>query len=198
MDNNIAIIDNFDSFTFNIVHLLKQVSSAKISVQRNNAIDETILDSASHIIFSPGPGVPKDAGKMMAIIDRYKNRTPMLGVCLGHQALAEYFGGALQQLHQVHHGIRCPILFPKERPLFFNHVPQGSFVGRYHSWAVDELQLPDTLRIIARDEQGTILAIQHQYLPIVGVQFHPESILTEYGEMMLQNFLSMKGVNVCS
>lgn len=181
------MIDNYDSFTFNLVQLVKDNSTFEIDVFRNDEIDLSDIDSYDKIILSPGPGLPKDAGIMNQIIERYKNEKSIFGVCLGMQAIGEVFGSTLYNLNEPFHGISTTISHNSEKIL--KGIPSNFNVGRYHSWALDCGSIPDILSITAVDSNGIVMAIEHKELRISGVQFHPESILTEYGKVIITNFL---------
>ncbi len=185
----IFVIDNYDSFTYNLVHILKQLG-ASLKVVRNDAFTLDEVAAYDKILLSPGPGIPDEAGLMPAVIKRYGQEKNILGVCLGHQALGEAFGAKLQNLAIVHHGVATTCLLHKEDKLF-SGLPQQFQVGRYHSWAVvGETCTPETgLEITATDENGAVMALRHQQYRIRGVQFHPESILTQHGTQMLRNWL---------
>lgn len=182
----ILMIDNYDSFTYNLVYIVKKMG-VNISVIRNDKLNLNEVAQYDKIIFSPGPGLPKDAGLMMEIIDQYHQEKPMLGICLGHQAIGSYFGGELFNLPQVYHGIQDNIEISTESELF-KDLPSTIEVGRYHSWAVRcNSEMP--IQTIASDKNEQCMAIQHQTLPIYGVQFHPESILTPQGATIIKNFI---------
>jgi len=181
------ILDNYDSFTYNLLHLAESISEAPVTVCKNDRIGLDEIGSYDRIILSPGPGLPKDAGIMPALLQRYAHSKHILGVCLGMQAIGEHFGARLKNLDTVHHGLALPIRV-KPDPLF-KGCPETFKVGRYHSWVVDPVGLPPALRIIAEDEAGEIMALRHtQYTKVCGVQFHPESILSEHGETILRNW----------
>lgn len=190
MDKQILLIDNFDSFTFNIVHLIREAASAYITVIRNDKVTEDDVKKASHVVLSPGPGIPKEAGRMPVILNSYDRIKPLLGVCLGHQAIIEHFGGTLQQLETVKHGVEEAISVDNESVLF-KDLSSTVIVGRYHSWAADSKTFPSELKITATDSLGTIMAFQHKRFPIFGVQFHPESVMTTDGLSMMNHFLSV-------
>lgn len=188
--DNIAIIDNYDSFTFNLVHLIEQVTDAEIDVFLNDKFEVNELDKYSSIIISPGPGLPQQAGKTMQVIDKYFTKKNILGVCLGHQAIGEYFGAKLKNLTEVYHG-KSSIINIKNDIIFAN-IEKPLVVGRYHSWVIANTNLPNCLKIIATDENENIMAIRHNSFNIVGVQFHPESIMTNCGKQLLKNWLHNK------
>lgn len=185
------LIDNYDSFTYNLYHLLKRSSpkNEKIDIVKNDVV--TLADALQyqHIVVSPGPGIPIEAGNLMSIIKGIKGKRPLLGICLGHQALAECFGGRLLQLpHPIHGGAEKIRLF--ETPLFKN-IPQQAMVARYHSWIVDKVSLPSSLKVIAETSTGEVMAIGHRSWPMFGLQFHPESFVTKEGSKMIQNFYQL-------
>lgn len=186
---NILVLDNYDSFTYNLVQYLKEISEDPIDVFRNDEISLEEVARYDLIVLSPGPGVPADAGIMPALIQQYAPTKIIFGVCLGLQAIGEAFGGKLYNLKQVFHGIETTIDIRKAENPLFTTIPQGIKVGRYHSWVVEKENLPEVLDITAVDEAGMIMALQHQEYEVSGVQFHPESIMTEYGKEMLLNML---------
>lgn len=189
---HILLLDNYDSFTYNLVHLLNEIGNCRVTVQRNDAI--RVEDAAEYdkIILSPGPGIPEEAGILLPLIREYIGKKPIFGVCLGHQAIAEASGARLVNLSQVFHGIATTMHLTAEPGLLFEGVPNTFRAGRYHSWAVQQGTLPDTFSITATDETGEIMAFQHRHFPVFGVQFHPESIMTEHGRQMVGNFLKMQ------
>lgn len=185
----LLVLDNYDSFTYNLVHMLEHILDEKVAVHRNDQMDLAAVASFDKILLSPGPGLPKEAGILLPLIETYAPSKPILGVCLGHQALAEAFGANLFNLKEVQHGVSTPItIVCPEAPLFAG-LPSQLQVGRYHSWMVSDEQLPTALEVTARDEQGYIMALQHREYAVQGVQFHPESVLTPEGERMLRNWL---------
>lgn len=186
----ILVFDNYDSFTYNLVHLVEKISNAKVEVFRNNKIDLKTISVYDKIILSPGPGIPNEAGLLIPLIQQYASSKSILGVCLGHQAIAEAFGGKLMQLENVFHGLATNVMLEASSGFLFENLPKSFKVGRYHSWVVDEKTLSSELKVTARDEQGRIMAIQHSNFNISGVQFHPESIMTEYGEELMRNFIN--------
>lgn len=184
----ILVLDNYDSFTYNLVHLVEKISDASVDVYRNDQLPLEEVKQYDKIILSPGPGIPKEAGLLLPLIKEYASSKSILGVCLGHQAIAESFGGSLVNLSTVFHGIATPIEVDQHNYLFAG-LPQNLTVGRYHSWIVNESDLPDELEITARDNNRQIMALQHRRYDISGVQFHPESVLTPEGETILKNWL---------
>ncbi|MGV3656441.1 MAG: anthranilate synthase component II [Chitinophagaceae bacterium] len=187
----ILVFDNYDSFTYNLVHLVEKITGEKVDVYRN---DEIPLEKVAHydkIILSPGPGLPAEAGQLLPLIKEYAASKSILGVCLGHQAIGEAFGGQLVNLSTVYHGIATPVKVveeSKEKSLF-KDLPNVFEVGRYHSWVIDDKTFPQTLEVTAVDDNGYIMALQHKTYDVQGVQFHPESVLTPKGEIILRNWL---------
>lgn len=186
---NILLIDNYDSFTYNLVHIIEKYSAAKVAVFKNDQIGLSDINKFDKILLSPGPGLPKDAGIMPELIKNFHPTKSILGVCLGMQAIGEAFGATLKNLETVMHGVKTPVHITHTDPLF-NECPQTFQVGRYHSWVIDKTNLPSSLEIIAEDERHEIMALSHKTFDVKGVQFHPESILTEYGEQIILNWLN--------
>lgn len=187
-----VIIDNYDSFTYNLVHLVNEIIKKDVLVMRNDEVDYEILDKALTIILSPGPGIPEEAGDLKYIIKKYFRIKPMLGVCLGHQAMGEVFGSKLINLNNVFHGKKTLINQTNFESPIFKDVPQTFYAGRYHSWVIDNNSHTKEFQITAVDETGEIMAIQHKQYKAYGVQFHPESIMTEFGKQMLTNFINIR------
>ena len=184
----ICIIDNYDSFTYNLSHQVKQLG-AEVTVLRNDRFTLPQLKPFDKLILSPGPGIPSEAGLLLDVIRHYADTKPMLGVCLGEQAIGEAFGGKLTNLSDVFHGVQTPIEVVADDPLFAG-LSQRMDVGRYHSWVVDRAGLPDCLEVTALSTEGYIMALRHRQYPIHGIQFHPESVLTPQGEEMISNWLN--------
>ena len=184
----IIIIDNYDSFTFNLSHLVKQLG-AECDTVRNDQFTLTDLDPYDKIILSPGPGIPSEAGLLLDVIRTYAGRKPMLGVCLGHQAIGEAFGARLENLSDVFHGVQTPIHLTASDTLFEGLPASGLQVGRYHSWVVSRQDFPSCLEVTAESEEGQIMALRHRTFDIHGIQFHPESVLTPDGPTILRNWL---------
>lgn len=184
----ILLIDNYDSFTFNLYQYLREISDHTVEVVRNDEITVDNVSAYDIIILSPGPGLPRDAGHMPAIIERYKTSKPILGVCLGHQAIGESYGAKLVNLAHVYHGVDARLTIVEAAGLF-DQVEDGIKVGRYHSWSILKGSTPDEIVVTALDDNGEIMALRHQQDPVYGVQFHPESILTPSGKDILRNFL---------
>lgn len=184
----IVIIDNYDSFTYNLSHLVKE-SGAEVTVLRNDSFQLEDLEPYHKILLSPGPGIPQEAGLLMEVIRQYAGKKPILGVCLGEQAIGEVFGGKLTNLSEVYHGVQSLIRLTQPDYLF-EGLPEEIPVGRYHSWVVDQEGLPDSLEITAVSQEGYIMAIRHKSLDVRGIQFHPESILTPDGKKIINNWLN--------
>ncbi len=202
----ILVFDNYDSFTYNLVHLVEKITGEKVDVYRNDEIPLEKVKEYDKIILSPGPGIPKEAGMLLPLIKEYASTKSILGVCLGHQAIGEVFGGTLVNLSTVYHGIATPIkLVNGELSMggnpphtvrhsaknLFAGLPEELEVGRYHSWVVSDKGFPDELEITAMDDNGYIMALQHKTYDVQGVQFHPESVLTPQGEVILRNWLAV-------
>jgi anthranilate synthase component 2 len=207
----ILVFDNYDSFTYNLVHLVEKILHQKVDVYRNDQIPLEKVKEYDKIILSPGPGIPSEAGLLLPLIKEYASSKSILGVCLGHQAIGEAFGGKLVNLSTVYHGVATPIkvkseksngendsrLTPHVSRNLFEGLPDTLEVGRYHSWIVADENFPEELEVTARDENGYIMALQHKQYDVQGVQFHPESVLTPMGEEILRNWLNplpLKGV----
>jgi anthranilate synthase component 2 len=191
----ILVFDNYDSFTYNLVHMIEHILNQKVDVFRN---DEISLDDVVHydkILLSPGPGIPEEAGILLPLIRKYAPTHSIFGVCLGHQAIGEAFGGQLTNLTKVYHGIASPITMVKdlENSSFhndwFTDLDQTQTVGRYHSWVVKDEGFPEELEITSREENQLIMSLRHKKFDVQGVQFHPESVLTPNGESMIRNWL---------
>jgi anthranilate synthase component 2 len=197
----LVIIDNYDSFTYNLAHALKALG-ATVDVVRNDCFRLPELEEYDRIVLSPGPGIPEEAGLLMDTIRTYATKKPILGICLGHQAIGEVFGARLRNLAEVFHGVQTPIhICPDERrrsDSLFTGLADELPVGRYHSWVVDREALPDTLLVTALSHEGDIMALRHRDLPVQGVQFHPESVLTPDGITLLANWLGTTIPNIHS
>lgn len=190
----ILVFDNYDSFTYNLVHLVEKIIPGKVDVFRNDQLPLEQIKQYDKIILSPGPGIPSEAGLLLPLIREYAPTKPLLGVCLGHQAIGEAFGGKLVNLSTVYHGVATPVRIRNERSSaknkLFNNLPDELIVGRYHSWVVSDERFPDELEVTARDENNYIMGLQHSRYDVQGVQFHPESVLTPRGEDILRNWLA--------
>ena len=185
----ILIFDNYDSFTYNLVHLVEMITNEKVEVLRNDQLDLEDIKAYDKIILSPGPGIPEEAGLLIPLIQAYADSKSILGVCLGHQAIAQALGGTLINLEEVYHGIATPISKTSNSSPIFSGLADTFEVGRYHSWVVADENLPAELSVTARDESGYIMAMQHQHFDLQGVQFHPESVLSPCGEQIMRNWL---------
>ena len=186
----IVIIDNYDSFTYNLAHLVKELG-AEVDVLRNDKFELEELEKYDKIILSPGPGIPEEAGLLLEVIRTYAGRKPILGVCLGEQAIGQAFGGKLTNLSEVFHGIQTNVKI-KNKDYIFSGLPTEIPVGRYHSWVVDTDGFPEELVITAISPEGQIMALRHRKYDVHGIQFHPESVLTPDGKQIVGNWL--KGV----
>jgi anthranilate synthase component 2 len=184
----IALIDNYDSFTYNLVHLIEKVSPYQVDVFLNDKVSIDVLSKYNHFVLSPGPGLPKNAGIMPQFLEEYHSSKNILGICLGMQAIGECFNSDLKNLNTVMHGISTPVKHFNNDFLFID-VPPTFKAGRYHSWVIDQQKLNSQLEITASDESGEIMAIKHKIFKVRGVQFHPESILSEYGETIMNNWI---------
>lgn len=185
----ILVFDNYDSFTYNLVHMVHGVKGTTVEVHRNDELPLEKVKDFDKIILSPGPGIPSEAGLLLPLIREYASTKSILGVCLGHQAIGEVFGGTLVNLSTVFHGVATPIdIVQPEAPLL-QGLQSGVAVGRYHSWVVSREDFPEELEITAVDREGYIMALQHRSYDVQGVQFHPESVLTPDGERILSNWL---------
>jgi len=204
----ILVFDNYDSFTYNLVHLVEKITHEKVDVYRNDQIPMEKVKEYDKIILSPGPGIPEEAGLLLPLIKEYASSKSILGVCLGHQAIGQAFGGELINLSSVFHGVATPVkvgngqssmvnesgssfTIHNSRLGLFNGLPEIIEVGRYHSWVVSKENFPDTLEITAEDESGMIMGLQHKTYDVQGVQFHPESVLTPKGEDIMRNWLKV-------
>ncbi len=185
----IVIIDNYDSFTYNLSHLVKELG-ADVTVYRNDQFEMPILEEFDKIILSPGPGIPSEAGLLLDVIKTYAGKKPILGVCLGHQAIGEAFGARLTNLSEVFHGVATEGTQLGNDPIF-QGLPPRITMGRYHSWVVSRDGLPDCLEVTAESDEGQIMGLRHKEYNIHGIQFHPESVLTPKGRTIIQNFLKL-------
>lgn len=188
-NKKVLVIDNYDSFTYNLVHLINEVGF-EAEVWRNDKFDLEEVEAYDKILLSPGPGIPTEAGLLLDVIKKYSDTKSIFGVCLGQQAIAEAFGGTLLNLGRPMHGVATPITVTDGDESLFWECPQTINVGRYHSWVVSNENLPLCLKVTARDHSNGIMALRHESLDVRGVQFHPESILTEHGKKMMENWLS--------
>lgn len=189
MKKKIAVIDNYDSFVYNLVHYLEELD-CEVTVYRNDKFELDQLENYDKILLSPGPGIPDEAGLLKDVIRSYSGKKPILGVCLGLQAIGEVYGGSIINLNNVFHGIASTITLTVDDALMFKNLKDDIKVGRYHSWVVAKDDLPDVLEITAEDENGQIMAARHKEYDVRGVQFHPESILTPQGKQMISNWVN--------
>lgn len=185
----LLILDNYDSFTYNIVHAVRSLG-IEPTIRRNDRISLDDIDSFDKIIISPGPGIPSEAGILPAMLDRYATSKSILGICLGHQAIGERFGARLRNLPEVYHGIKSEITLTVPDDYIFHGLPTNIEVGRYHSWVVDRDGFPECLEVTAVSPDGEIMAMRHRSLDVRGVQFHPESILTPQGITIISNWIN--------
>lgn len=185
----ILVIDNYDSFTYNLVHAIKKLSGLSVDVFRNDQIPLERIEEYEKIVLSPGPGLPGEAGLLPDIIKLFAPRKCMLGICLGHQAIGEAFGGRLHNMNRVIHGMATPVKLTGVKSVLFNGLPETFDAGRYHSWIVERDNLPACFEITSVDNEGMIMSMKHKEFDVEGVQFHPESVLTPLGEKIIQNWL---------
>ena len=185
----IAVIDNFDSFVYNLIRYLREIPDVELIIQRNNVVDFKLIEDCDAILLSPGPGIPSEAGSLMEVIDRFHQTKSILGICLGHQAIGEYFGGELVLSKHPLHGKSSTISIVGNSKLF-EHLPNSITVGRYHSWLVSST-IPDELEITCSSENNEVMGIKHRTFNVEGIQFHPESILTPNGRKMIQNWVKI-------
>tara|TARA_R100001369_G_scaffold21881_1_gene39681 strand:+ start:56694 stop:57269 length:576 start_codon:yes stop_codon:yes gene_type:complete len=187
----ILVIDNYDSFVYNLVHYLEELD-CQVTVVRNNEVDLDSIEKYDKILLSPGPGIPDEAGLLKEIIIRYAPTKSILGVCLGQQAIGEVFGGKLINLDSVFHGVSTKINVSVENESLFKHIDNELMVGRYHSWVVDP-NLPGVLEATSFDENGQVMSLRHREFDVKGVQFHPESVLTPMGKQIMKNWIVESG-----
>lgn len=185
----ILLVDNYDSFTYNLKHLISKCCDYKIDVFRNDSFQLNQVEDYHMIILSPGPGVPNDAGLCLPLIQKYKDRKKILGICLGHQAIGMAFGAKLINTEEVYHGVSSQIVLDTNEKIY-SGMPNHVDVARYHSWVIEDHNLPANLLVTSRDENGTIMSLRHRNYKIVGLQYHPESFLTTMGEKIIQNWIS--------
>lgn len=186
----ILVIDNYDSFTYNLVHAIKKISGLPVDVARNDEISLEEIEKYDKIVLSPGPGIPEEAGLLLEIIKKFAPTKSILGVCLGHQAIGEAFGGKLLNMKRVMHGIATPVELTQNSSVLFAGLPMSFEVGRYHSWIVKSEGLPACFEVTSYDSDGMIMSMKHKGFDVQSVQFHPESVLTPLGEKMIENWLS--------
>lgn len=186
----ILVIDNYDSFTYNLVQYIERVVNRRVDVRRNDRIGLQEVAGYDKVLISPGPGIPAEAGITLELIRTYAKSRSILGVCLGHQAIGEAFGGTIRNLDRVYHGVTGRMKQIVAGDYLFEGVPQEFDAGRYHSWVVEPETLPGELEITVENDEGLIMALRHRHYDVRGVQFHPESVLTEFGGRMILNWLN--------
>jgi anthranilate synthase component II len=187
---NVLVIDNYDSFTYNLVYYIEKLTGICPAVFRNDEIALDRVADYEKILLSPGPGVPYDAGICIDLINQYAPTKSILGICLGHQAIGEAFGARILNLSSVYHGVATPIMITDANDPLFLNIPSSIIGGRYHSWVVSEIDLPDCFKITCEDEKGIIMGISHKTYDVRGLQFHPESVLTEHGMDIIRNWIN--------
>ncbi|AFJ90665.1 aminodeoxychorismate/anthranilate synthase component II [Blattabacterium sp. (Blaberus giganteus)] len=190
MNNKILILDNYDSFTYNLVYTVKKLTKNPIQVSRNNEIKLSDIEKYNKIILSPGPGIPDEAHILKPLVKTFASTKSIFGVCLGQQAIGEVFGATLLNTKKVYHGISSLIKIVDPQEILFQQLPKEIKVGRYHSWIISPKNFPEDLQITAIGNKGEIMALRHKFYDVRGVQFHPESILTPYGEKIIDNWLN--------
>ncbi len=189
--NRILVVDNYDSFTFNLVHILEAVSGVTPEVARVDEIEIDRLGDFDKLILSPGPGLPQESEALMELVSHaIELQKPILGVCLGHQAMGVATGAKLKNLDEVHHGVGHDLEISNNSLLFIG-LPEKIVVGRYHSWVIDSESLDASWKVTSTDEQGEVMSMEHETLPFFGIQFHPESVLTPLGREILTNFVKL-------
>lgn len=186
----VLIVDNFDSFTYNLFHYVEQCGAEAVVI-RNNELSLEVIEEFDKIILSPGPGLPAETALMFDIIDKFATKKPILGVCLGMQGIAEFYGAKLLNQERVRHGVQVCVNIDYRNAKLYQNLPEVITVGLYHSWCVDETSLPDFLKVTGTSEQNVVMSIEHTDLPVFGVQYHPESVMTEHGIQIIQNFLNL-------
>ena len=191
MNKKVIIIDNYDSFTYNLVHIIEEILDKKVQVVRNDEFELKKLEAYDYIILSPVPGVPDEAGLLKDVIKTYGSTKKIFGVCLGLQAIGEVYGATLRNLDKVLHGQRTIMHQTSIKSPIFENVPEDFFAGRYHSWVIDKSSDTSALIVTSIGENGEIMAAQHKDYQVHGVQFHPESIMTDEGKLMINNFLNL-------
>lgn len=187
----ILVLDNYDSFTYNLVHYIEANEDYEVEVFRNDEISLEEVDKYDAIVLSPGPGLPAEAGILKELIKQYAPTKKILGVCLGMQAIGEVFGGQLENLDNVYHGVATDLSVTDTSDLIYKNLPQKFKVGRYHSWVISKENFPSALNITAVEENNQIMSLKHKDYKLYGVQYHPESILTEHGKEIINNFLAI-------
>jgi anthranilate synthase component 2 len=186
----ILVIDNYDSFTYNLVQYIERITKEAVDVRRNDKISIAEVAAYDKILISPGPGIPDEAGITKDLVRTWGPSKSILGVCLGHQAIAEVYGGSIRNLNKVYHGVTGEMKQLVDNEYLFKGVPVDFDAGRYHSWIVEDENLPDCLEVTARNNEDFIMALRHRDHDVRGVQFHPESVMTEYGGLMILNWIN--------
>ena len=192
---HILVIDNYDSFTYNLVQYIERIITEPVEVRRNDKISLEEVAKYDKILISPGPGIPDEAGITKEIIKTYGSEKSILGVCLGHQAIAEVYGGSIRNLNQVYHGVTGEMKQLVSDDYLFAGVPEEFDAGRYHSWIVEAESIPECIEVTAKNDEEFVMAIRHREYDVRGVQFHPESVLTEYGGLIIKNWVNHKHDN---
>lgn len=187
--DNILVIDNYDSFTYNLVYYITSLSGKKPDVYRNDEIMLGEIERYDKILLSPGPGIPSEAGICLDVVRRYGSKKSILGICLGHQAIGEAYGGQLTNLSTVFHGLSTPVMLSMNDDLLFRGLPGEINAGRYHSWVIDRQSLPACLEVTCHDANNLIMGLRHREYDVRGLQFHPESVLTDHGMDIMRNWL---------
>ena len=188
----ILVLDNYDSFTYNLVHYIESNPTYEVDVFRNDEISLDQVDAYHTIVLSPGPGLPEDAGILKSLIQKYAPSKKILGVCLGMQGIGEVFGGQLENLDKVYHGVTSKLSVTDQNDPLFKGLPETFDVGRYHSWVIKQEGFPEELEVTSIEENNQIMSLRHKVFQLYGVQFHPESILTEHGKKIITNFLEIQ------
>ncbi len=188
MGLKILVIDNYDSFVYNLVHYLEELD-CEVTVRRNDKFNLEEVENYDKILLSPGPGIPDEAGLLKEVIQKYAASKPIFGVCLGQQAIGEVFGGKLENLSKVFHGVATKAIILKENEPLFKGIEKEFEIGRYHSWVVSKENFPEVLEVTSVDENGQIMSIRHKFYDVCGVQFHPESVLTPMGKQIIKNWV---------
>ncbi len=186
----ILVLDNYDSFTYNLVQYIEEIPNCEVDVFRNDKISLEEIEKYDKIVLSPGPGIPSEAGIMKEVIKKYASEKPIFGVCLGLQAIAEVFGGKIKNMNKVYHGVATTMTIKNENEILFKNIPKEFEAGRYHSWIVENEGLPENLQITVEDDKKQIMALSHKKFNVKGVQFHPESVLTKHGKKIIENFIN--------
>ena len=191
MEKKVLVIDNYDSFTYNLVHSIEKILGYDVDVVRNDKLTLEDVEPYEYIFISPGPGIPKEAGLTLEIIKSYYKTKKIYGVCLGLQSIVVALGGKLENLKKVFHGIESDMQQTDKKSIIFNNIEPTFKAGRYHSWVAEKTEIPSELIVTSIDETGEVMSIQHKEFPVYAVQFHPESIMTPEGDLMIENFLKL-------